>query len=121
MPRKANFDVVLDCADPARLGQFWSEALGYKTLVSWADGAVLVPETEVRPPLILQRVPESKNGKNRMHIDIVTEDVESEVARIEVLGAKRLHEGLREFGGSRWITMADPEGNEFCVCTGVEW
>jgi predicted enzyme related to lactoylglutathione lyase len=66
-------------------------------------------------------VPEAKSGKNRMHIDLVVEDILSEVSRLEGLGAQRLHEGVRTFGTSEWVTMADPEGNEFCVCTGVEW
>ena len=118
---KANFDVVLDCSDPLSLSKFWQEALGYKVQICLEEICVLVPPTEVRPPLILQRVPESKNGKNRMHIDIVIDDVEGEVSRLETLGARRLHSGVRSMGSSRWITMADPEGNEFCVCTGVEW
>jgi hypothetical protein len=114
-------DLVLDCADPKRLGEFWAAAMDYDVLYSLDELVVLVPKSEVRPPLILQKVPEAKNGKNRMHIDIVTDDIEPEVARMESLGAKRLHEGVRSFGDSRWVTMADPEANEFCVCTGVDW
>jgi hypothetical protein len=56
-----------------------------------------------------------------MHVDIVTEDVEVEVERLEALGAQRLHDGVRSFGRVRWVTMADPENHEFCVSTGVEW
>ena len=56
-----------------------------------------------------------------MHVDIVAEDVEVEVKRLEALGARRLHDGVRSFGQVRWLTMADPENNEFCVSTGVEW
>lgn len=118
---KANFDVVLDCADPVGLSEFWREALGYKVQVCLDAICVLVPPTEVRPPLVLQKVPEPKEGKNRMHIDIVIDDVETEATRLEELGAKRLHSGIRSMGSASWITMADPEGNEFCVCTGVEW
>lgn len=118
---KSNMDIVLDCADPKALGEFWSEALGYKALWTLDDLVVLVPQAEVRPPLLLQRVPEPKSGKNRMHIDLVVDDVVPEVERLEALGARRLHEGIREYGGSEWVTMADPEDNEFCVCTGVEW
>jgi hypothetical protein len=118
---KANMDIVLDCAQPQRLEQFWSAALDYRPLWSSEDLVVLVPEDEVRPPLLLQRVPEPRAGKNRMHFDIVKDDVEAEVTRLEAVGATRAHEGLREFAGALWVTMADPEGNEFCVCTGVEW
>ena len=51
-------DLVLDCASPQALENFWSSALGYKALWSSDDLVVLVPEDEVRPPLLLQRVPE---------------------------------------------------------------
>jgi predicted enzyme related to lactoylglutathione lyase len=83
--------------------------------------AVLVSQDGNTSPLLLQRVPEPKAGKNRMHVDIVTEDIEVEVKRLEQLGARRLHAGVRSFGPTRWITMADPENNEFCVSTDVEW
>jgi predicted enzyme related to lactoylglutathione lyase len=86
-----------------------------------ASLAVLVPEDGTASPLVLQRVPEPKAGKNRMHVDIVADDVEPEVERLEAIGARRLHNGIQRFGQTRWITMADPEGNEFCVCDGVEW
>ena len=55
-----------------------------------------------------------------MHVDIVTEDVEIEAHRLEGLGARRLHDGVRTFGSTHWIVMADPESNEFCVSTGVK-
>lgn len=119
---KSNVELVLDCAAPQRLEGFWRTALGYRSLVSLEDIVVLVPDNDVRSPLILQRVPEVKNGKNRMHIDIVMEDVEAEISRLEALGARRLDDdGLRSMGSVRWVTMADPDGNEFCVSTGVQW
>jgi hypothetical protein len=118
---KSNMDIVLDCASPQDLERFWSAALGYRTHWSSDDFVVLVPENEVRPPLLLQRVPEPRSGKNRMHIDIVNDDIDAEVSRLEAIGAVREHEGMREMAGALWVTMADPEGNEFCVCSGVEW
>lgn len=118
---KSKMDLVLDCADPRRLEAFWRTALGYRSLLSAEDIVVLVADDDRSPPLILQRVPEAKNGKNRMHIDIVTEDVEAEVARLEALGARRLHDGMRRMGPVEWVTMVDPDDNEFCICTGVEW
>jgi glyoxalase superfamily protein len=118
---KANMEVVLDCAEPRRLEGFWRAALGYRSLLSVDEIVVLVPDDDVRSPLILQRVPEAKNGKNRMHIDIIRDDPEAEVARLEVLGARRLHEGLRSMGPVSWVTLVDPDDNEFCVSTGVEW
>jgi len=121
MSRDAKLELVLDCSDPEKLMGFWREALGYRVHYLDPSLAVLVPQDVDTSPLLLQRVPEPKAGKNRMHVDIVTEDVEVEVERLEVLGARRLHEGVRSFGPTRWVTMADPENNEFCVSTGVEW
>jgi len=118
---KSNMDVVLDCAEPQQLERFWRTALGYRSLVSLEDIVVLVSDNEARPPFILQRVPEAKDGKNRAHIDIVKDDVDAEVVRLEALGARRLHEGLRSMGPVRWVAMVDPDDNEFCVSTGVDW
>ena len=118
---KARVDLVLDCADPVKLVEFWREALDYREYFTDTAFAVLVPKEGNAPPLVLQGVPEPKAGKNRMHLDIVVEDIEAEVSRLRGLGAKRLDEGIREFGGTHWVRMADPEHNEFCICTGVEW
>jgi predicted enzyme related to lactoylglutathione lyase len=121
MGRHVTLEVVLDCSDPEELIGFWREALGYRVHYSEPSLAVLVPQDVNTSPLLLQRVSEPKAGKNRMHMDIVTTDVEVEVKRLETLGARRLHAGVRSFGPTRWVTMADPENNEFCVSTGVEW
>jgi len=56
-----------------------------------------------------------------MHVDLVTDDIEGEVQRLVELGATRLHDGIQCIGDVRWVTLADPVGNELCVCTGVEW
>ena len=121
MGKNATLELVLDCSDPEKLTGFWREALGYRVHYSEPSLAVLVPQDMNSPPLLLQRVPEPRAGKNRMHVDIIREDVEVEVKRLEALGARRLHDGVRSFGPTRWVTMADPENNEFCVSTGVEW
>ena len=117
---KANIDVVLDCADPRQLARFWSAALDYRVLGAAGQWVALVPKEGAKSPLILQGVPEAKNGKNRAHLDIIADDIEAEANRLEALGAARLR-GLQEEHGYRWIPMADPEGNEFCVCEGIEW
>src|SRR5947207_269608 len=121
MGHKATLEIILDCSDPEKLATFWRQALGYRVHYSEPALAVLVPGDASAPPLILQQVPEPRGGKNRMHVDIVTEDVEAEVATLEALGARRIHDGLRSFGPVSWVTMADPEDNEFCVSTGTEW
>jgi hypothetical protein len=76
----------------------------------------LVPNGRPGPKLLLQRVEETKRVKNRMHIDIETPDIGSEAARLEAHGATRVQPDTRSEHGSTWILMADPDGNEFCVC-----
>ena len=118
---KARVELVLDCAEPRRLAAFWREALDYRDYYTEANLAVLVPKEGVASPLLLQCVPEPKAGKNRMHLDIVVDDIEAEVHRLEELGAHRIDAGVQNFGGTEWVRMSDPEQNEFCVSTGVEW
>jgi predicted enzyme related to lactoylglutathione lyase len=108
--------LVLDCADPDKLAEFWSAALGYTTLGGAGNYVLLVDSDGSRPKLLLQRVDEPKSGKNRMHFDIETPAVDAEVDRLEALGAHRAVANAIEEHGNRWVVMADPEGNEFCVC-----
>jgi hypothetical protein len=65
--------------------------------------------------ILFQRVPEAKTVKNRLHIDLHpgTGRLDAEVARLEGLGATALRR-IAEPSGT-WVTMADPEGNEFDV------
>jgi predicted enzyme related to lactoylglutathione lyase len=119
--QKARVDLVLDCAEPKQLADFWREALNYRDYYLDTNVAVLVPKEGNASPLVLQGVPEPKAGKNRMHLDIVVDDIEPEIARLQALGATRLDEGVQNLGATQWVRMSDPENNEFCVCTGVEW
>jgi predicted enzyme related to lactoylglutathione lyase len=119
MGHRAQIELVLDCAEPKRLAAFWGEALDYRYYYTDANLAVLVPKDGTASPLLFQCVPEAKTGKNRMHLDIVVDDIEAEVHRLEELGAHRTDEDVRSFGGTRWVRMADPEQNEFCVSTGI--
>jgi predicted enzyme related to lactoylglutathione lyase len=112
----AELGLVLDCADPVALARFWSEAIGYETVGEFGSYVLLVDADGGQPKLLLQRVSEPKAGKNRMHFDIETPGVDEEVRRLEGLGARRLEADAREELGTRWVVMADPEGNEFCVC-----
>ncbi len=118
---RARLEFVLDCADPKRLIKFWCEALDYRDFYSDANLSVLVPNEGRGTPLLLQRVPEPKSVKNRMHLDIIVDNVEDEVDRLHALGANRIDDGVQSFEGTRWVRMSDPERNEFCVSTGVEW
>jgi predicted enzyme related to lactoylglutathione lyase len=112
----ASIGLALDCSDPDLLARFWAEALGYSTLGREGVYVMLVDPDGVRPKLLLQVVPEPKTAKNRMHLDIHVADIETEVVRLESLGARRLDAEARNELGTNWVIMADPEGNEFCVC-----
>ena len=106
--------LVLDCADPEKLAEFWAPALGFKNVWSGGTFVLLLDPNDAEPRLILQKVPEPKSGKNRLHFDLHPADVDAEVARLEELGATR-GERIEEHG-TYWVVMTDPEGNEFCVC-----
>jgi predicted enzyme related to lactoylglutathione lyase len=121
MVHKATLEVVLDCQDPNRLGDFWRQALDYRDHYSDTELAVLVPRDDSAAPLLLQRVPEPKTVKNRMHLDVIVDDIETEVSRLEGLGARRIDHDVQQFSGTRWFRLTDPEDNEFCVSTGIEW
>jgi catechol 2,3-dioxygenase-like lactoylglutathione lyase family enzyme len=112
-------DLIVDCTDPARLAEFWSAALGYEKVHHFGHYTLLTRGGPGFPRLALQQVPEPKEAKNRMHLDIIEADIEAEAARLEALGAGRLEAGPRreelDHAVVRWIVMADPEGNEFCV------
>jgi len=111
----ATIELVLDVADLDRMAAFWTAALGYQAKGSIEQYKYLAPPAgETGPPLILQRVDEPKSVKNRLHIDIKGSDVEAEVSRLEQLGAVRVQR--YEEVGTTWVLMADPEGNELCVC-----
>ena len=68
-----------------------------------------------RPEVLLQRVPEAKHGKNRVHLDLRTRELEAETGRLAALGARVLTaQPVSEYGW-RWHVIADLDGNEFCV------
>ncbi len=105
--------LTLDVSDLDRQTAFWCAAFGYEHKGGVAQYHVLLDPTETLPKMLLQRVPESKAAKNRLHIDFHVADVEAQAKRIEALGASRLSR-TDEFG-IHWVTMLDPEGNEFCL------
>jgi predicted enzyme related to lactoylglutathione lyase len=113
----AQLGLVLDCHDPEALAPFWSRALGYDVIGSAGTYVLLLPAGgEAGPQLLLQRVPEPKRAKNRMHFDIHVADIEAEATRLVELGAERVHPDPLSEHGTNWVLMHDPEGNEFCVC-----
>ncbi len=111
---------MLDSGDPRALTEFWARALGYVVAGSVENYVLLVPEGAAGPKLLLQRVPEPKSDKNRMHLDIEVPDIEGQASRLQELGATRLTASALAEHDNRWIVMADPEGNEFCLCEAPE-
>jgi Glyoxalase-like domain len=137
------FQICIDAADPHLLNRFWAAATGYEvedhhdgilgiidagyaTLDDtieidgrrvWKTAAASSDPAGTGPRLLFQQVPEAKTVKDRIHLDLqrrLEPDArEAEVDRLIGLGAKRLWDG--EQGPHQWVTMADPEGNEFCV------
>ena len=113
-------DIVIDCADHDAVVPFWAAALGWERHDVNEQYVSLTPPPEQRLadgprplPMLFQKIPEPKAGKNRMHIDFRTSDRLAEVVRLVRLGAS---EGAtRSLGSLTWTVMQDPEGNEFCV------
>jgi hypothetical protein len=139
--------VVIDCADPATLSEFWATALHYKLddpppgFDSWpaflesqgvpesewnSASAVVDPEGK-GPRIFFQRVPEAKQVKNRVHLDLNAgggrttpeeerlANVAAEVERLVGEGATVVRPGEVSPFGEYWVVLQDPEGNEFCV------
>ncbi|MEV6149743.1 VOC family protein [Nonomuraea sp. NPDC052129] len=110
--------VTIDCTEPYELGTFWSQVTGWPLSDEDEPGdpEVLVVAPSPVPGLLFIRVPEGKTVKNRIHFDWMPTDRtrDEEVERIISLGAK-LHEDHRKADGRGWVTLRDPEGNEFCV------
>ena len=137
--------VVFDCAEPDVLARFWAGMLGYMVQPSpegfeswevwlesmnipkerWNEASAVVDPEGKGPRIYFQRVPEAKSVKNRVHLDVNaggprgTPDAErranvaASVERALSLGARVLYEGEQD--GEQWVTLADPEGNEFCI------
>jgi len=109
--------LVLDTTDPQELAPFWATALGYVVIADVDNYVLLMPANGPGPKLLLQRVPERKTMKNRVHFDIEVREIERVASELERAGARRMSDVLEEHG-SHWIVMNDPHGNEFCVCDG---
>ncbi|GGW44120.1 VOC family protein [Streptomyces galilaeus] len=104
--------VIVDSADPVALGRWWAEALGWVVVNDAADEFEIRPAPDRLPGLLFGTVPEAKTVKNRLHLDFRPQDQRAEVERLLALGARHVDVGQGEVS---WVTLADPEGNEFCV------
>jgi predicted enzyme related to lactoylglutathione lyase len=115
--------VVIDCSDLDQSARFWSGVLGYTAgtgpsspgPASAGSYRSLQPESGAGIDVLLQRVPEVKREKNRLHLDLRTPDLEAEVSRVLELGAALLTRQPVAEDGWLWHILADPDGNEFCV------
>jgi hypothetical protein len=102
--------ITFDCSDAAALARFWGAALGREVPADASADYALLPG---EPAWSFMRVPESKAAKNRVHVDLATENLAATVKKLVGLGATKL--GDFDEAGYRWTTLADPEGNEFDV------
>ena len=111
-------EVIVDSSEPNQLAEFWAAVLGRQPIERIGGVVEIVDPSGTGPSLMLIRVPEAKAVKNRIHFDVRPDGctVEEEVQRIVGLGARRIDIGQ---GEQAWVVLADPEGNEFCVCPGV--
>jgi Glyoxalase-like domain len=107
-------ELVIDCAQPRRVAEFWAAVLDYKITEEEADLVYIEGAEGSGPGIVFVKVPEAKSVKNRVHIDVNATDRDQmeEVERLEGLGATRIDIGQ---GDVSWVVMADVEGNEFCV------
>ena len=102
--------VTIDCVDLERMFGFWSQILGIEGELHEPFGFIQRPGNV---SVWLQRVPESRVGKNRLHLDLVVDDLHSLEERIEELGGGI--DGMHAWQGFQWRTCSDPEGNVFDV------
>jgi hypothetical protein len=104
--------VIVDAKDPVALGGWWADVLGWAVVNDAPDEFEIRPSPDVLPGLLFTSVPESKIGKNRLHLDFRPDDQHAEVERFLRAGARRADIGQGEVS---WVVLEDPEGNEFCV------
>lgn len=126
------YTVVVDTHDPQAQARWWAQVLDWKLVYDTAEEAVIVPPEALEGPeraadlqdwmrrgqgLVFVPVPEGKQVKNRLHIDLAphtSQDRDAEIQRLLDLGATRADVGQDETQVS-WTVLTDPEGNEFCV------
>lgn len=115
MPIGSLHEIVVDCANPEALARFWQSMIGGEVDVEGRDWVVLDGDDEGFF-IGFQRVPERKAAKNRIHLDVLVDDLATAVDAAEQLGARTVGTVVEEHDGSFQV-MADPEGNEFCFVT----
>jgi hypothetical protein len=110
------YAVTFDCSDAAKLASFWAVVLGRQVDDGASEGFAAIglqDPPKHRPHWMFIQVPEGKTAKNRMHCDLIAGNLQSEVKRLVDAGATEHSE--HEMGNARWVTLLEPEGNEFDV------
>jgi predicted enzyme related to lactoylglutathione lyase len=111
--------VIMDCRDPRRQAEWWAQVLAYRVSKRNPDEFQVSDPAGAGGSLYFMKVPEPKVGKNRLHLDLVTQgSMEAEVARLAEAGAQvvEVRQDPASFDNpDTWTVMRDPEGNEFCV------
>jgi len=110
----------VDSIDAYRQSVFWTEVLGYHedpddpNEPGHEECMIFAPDGSQR--LLFIEVPDAKQLKNRVHLDLAPTDStrDEELARLLALGATEVADRRRP-DGSGWVVLADPEGNEFCI------
>ena len=109
--------VTFDSHDALESATFWAATLGMEVMGEPSEHFAMVggpARPKHHPILMFLKVPEGKELKNRVHLDLeTTDDIDTEITRLEGLGATRVAE--KDEWDFQWTIMADPEGNEFCV------
>ncbi|MFC7534030.1 VOC family protein [Actinoplanes sp. GCM10030250] len=107
--------IVVDCADPRAMAQFWGRAIDWTPHEATDGAAVFRSAKGSGPYLEFLRTPGAKSAPDRVHLDLLPypgDDKEAEVTRLRALGAADLDLGQ---GDVPWTCLSDPDGHEFCV------
>src|SRR5215212_486265 len=107
--------IVVDCSIADQLAQFWSALVERPVLAGANELFAVIPASEDGhfPSLMFLAVPEPKQAKNRLHLDLTSTDLDGAVERAVSLGATKV--GEYDEYGAIWTTLADPEGNLFDI------
>lgn len=107
--------ITIDSTDPATLAAWWADQLGVTITGNFGDEFIFMSVPPSGIALSVQRVDAPTPGKNRVHIDFRADDPCAEAARLIAAGATGIDE--HRMGNIHWHTLADPDGNVFCVST----
>jgi hypothetical protein len=109
--------ITFDSADPEPLARWWAERFDAEITANMDGFFLIVAGGSLPTQLAFQRVEDPTPGKNKVHLDVHTDgDLDAEVARWVDAGATSL--GTRHAGDFAWVTLRDPDGNEFCIAPG---